>query len=210
MITNANQGGLNGLLAERALLISRIRRALSATNLDIKALIERELNVAFFPYEIWVSLPDLRQRYQAEDTPYLWVLDGEFSFTAATLFGPHGEERTDLPMLRAELHPRDGLRCTNLHLGAQNAADAKKNLDFAHLVVQKLEVIRGILDEANQALQEPIAAAQADYKRLEQVNLALRDITDGTHGKDVWFPLLEEHEPFNLDFTDEDGGLPPF
>jgi hypothetical protein len=210
MITNANQGGLNGLLAERALLISRIRRALSATNLDIKALIERELNVAFFPYEIWVSLPDLRQRYQAEDTPYLWVLDGDFSFSAATLFGPHGEEHMDLPMLRAELHPRDGLRCANFHLGAQNADVAKKNLDFAHLVVQKLEVIRGILDEANKALQEPIASARADYKRLEMVNIALREITDGTHGKEVWFPLLEEHEPFNLDFTDEDGGLPPF
>jgi hypothetical protein len=213
MITNANQGGLNGLLAERALLVSSIRRAIAAASLDVKAHIERELNVALFPYEIWVSLPDLRQRYTEEDCPYDWVLEGEFGLSAVTLLGPDGEQKLSMPALRGELHPRDGLRCTYLHLGVQTPEGAKESLDFARFVVSKMDEVHDVLRQANETLQAPIAAAKADFKRLETVNQALREVTGGQHGQAVFIPLLEDHEPFGLDFLmddDEGGGLPPF
>jgi len=213
------KGVLPALLKERAVLTSEVKRALANAKLDIKKELDREVNELLFPYDIWVSLPDVRQSYGWEDCEHRWVLSGDVELIGSErLDVPNGRLRS-MPRLRGHLNPKDGLEGLEFELSVQTKIMAHVNFRFAHHIVVKLDELKGLFKAANVRLQDLMIPIQETYNRLEEVNKELHELTNGTHGAPLNDPIFKEDEPYDssfLGFDDDDhdddwgGGLPPF
>ena len=213
------KGVLPALLKERAVLTSEVKRALANAKLDIKKELDREVNELLFPYDIWVSLPDVRQSYGWEDCEHRWVLSGDVELIGSErLDVPNGRMRS-MPRLHGHLNPKDGLEDLEFELSVQTKIMAHVNFRFAHHIVMKLDELKGLFKAANARLQDLMIPIQETYNRLEEVNKELHELTNGTHGAPLNDPIFKEDEPYDssfLGFDDDDhdddwgGGLPPF
>ena len=213
------KGVLPALLKERAVLTSEVKRALANAKLDIKKELDREVNELLFPYDIWVSLPDVRKSYGWEDCELRWVLTGDVELIGSErLDVPNGSMRS-MPRLRGHCNPKDGLEGLEFELSVQTKSMAHVNFRFAHHIVVKLDELKDLFKKANVKLQVLLAPIQETYNRLEVVNQELRELTNGTHGASLDSPVFKEDEPYDssfLGFDDDDhdddwgGGLPPF
>jgi len=213
------KGVLPALLKERAVLTSEVKRALANAKLDIKKELDREVNELLFPYDIWVSLPDVRQSYGWEDCEHRWVLSGDVELIGSErLDVPNGRLRS-MPRLRGHLNPKDGLEGLEFELSVQTKIMAHVNFRFAHHIVVSLDELKGLFKAANVRLQDLMIPIQETYNRLEEVNKELHELTNGTHGAPLNDPIFKEDEPYDssfLGFDDDDhdddwgGGLPPF
>lgn len=218
MNTNPNWG-LTALLKERAALTSEVRRALSVAKLDIKQVLDREINVLLFPYSVWVTIPELRQSHDFEDCAYRWVLSGEIQLVGAERLDRQDHVLLCMPAMHAQCSPTKGLEDTEFKLWFRTKEQAQENLRFANYIAMKLEELKAVFIAANDDLQELISPIKVKYDRLSVVNQELRELTFGTHGAKLNLSELEDYEPTDpkfLNFDDDDsddmwgGDLPPF
>jgi len=218
MNTNPNWG-LTALLKERAALTSEVRRTLSVARIDIKQVLDREINVLLFPYSVWVTIPELRQSHDFEECEYRWVLSGNVQLVGAERLDRQDHVLLCMPAMHAQCNPTKGLEDTEFKLWFRTKEEAQENLRFANYIAMRLEELKAVFIAANDELQELIIPIKANYDRLSVVNQELRELTFGTHGAELNLPELEDCEPTDpgfLSFDDDDsddiwgGDLPPF
>jgi len=218
MNTNPNWG-LTALLKERAALTSEVRRTLSVARIDIKQVLDREINVLLFPYSVWVTIPELRQSHDFEECEYRWVLSGNVQLVGAERLDRQDHVLLCMPAMHAQCNPIKGLEDTEFKLWFRTKEEAQENLRFANYIAMRLEELKAVFIAANDELQELIIPIKANYDRLSVVNQELRELTFGTHGAELNLPELEDCEPTDpkfLNFDDDDsddiwgGDLPPF
>ena len=216
MNTNPNWG-LTALLKERAALTSEVRRALSVAKLDIKQVLDREINVLLFPYSVWVTIPELRQSHDFEDCAYRWVLSGEIQLVGAERLDVQDYIMFSMPTMHAQCNPTKGLEDFDFRVSFRSKEEAQENLRFANFIAVRLEELKAIFIEANDELEDMISPIKVKYDRLSVVNQELRELTFGIHGAELNLPELEECEPTDpgfLNFGDDEsddiwGGNPP-
>ena len=216
MKTNPNWG-LTALLKERAALTSEVRRALSVAKLDIKQVLDREINVLLFPYSVWVTIPEVRQSLDFEKCEHRWVLAGDVQLVGAERLDVQDYIMFCMPTMHAQCNPTKGLEDFDFRVSFRSKEEAQENLRFANFIAVRLEELKAIFKEANDDLQELISPIKAKYDRLSVVNQELRELTFGVHGAELNLPELEDCEPTDpgfLSFDDDDsddiwGGNPP-
>jgi len=218
MITNPN-GGITALLKERAMLTSEVKRALATAKLDLKRVIDCEVNELLFPYDVWISIPEVRQSNSWDKSNFRWILSGDIELTGAErLDVPNGSMRT-MPRFHGRCNPTDGLDGLEFQFSVQTKGIAHVNLRFAHIVVLKIDELKNVFKSANAELQSLMEPIKVTYDRLEEVNNELRELTNGTHGAPFASFELQDEAPYDssfLGFDDDDhdddwgGGLPPF
>lgn len=218
MKTNPNWG-LTALLKERAALTSEVRRALSVAKIDIKQVLDREINVLLFPYSVWVTIPELRQSLDFEECAHRWVLSGDIQLVGAERLDRQDYIMSCMPTMHAQCNPKKGLEYFDFRVSFSSKEEAQENLRFANFIAMKLEELKAVFITANDDLQELISPIKAKYDRLSVVNQELRELTFGTHGAELNLTELEDLEPTDpkfLNFDDDDsddmwgGDLPPF
>lgn len=213
------KGVLTALLKERAVLTSDVKNALTAAKLDIKKVLDREVNELLFPYDVWLTLPEVRKSFAWDDCKHRWVLSGDVEIIGSErLDVPNGSLRS-MPRLHGHCNPNHGLEDLEFDFSVQTKSIAHVNFRFAHHVVVKLDELKDLFKSANEQLQGLMAPIQETYNRLEVVNKELRELTNGTHGTSLDMAVFKEDEPYDssfLGFDDDDhdddwgGGLPPF
>jgi hypothetical protein len=213
------KGVLPALLKERAVLTSEVKRALANAKLDIKETLDREINELLYPYDVWLSIPEIRQANKWDETDLRWILSGHVELTGSERLDVPDGSMSTMPEITGYCNPQTGLQGVKCELSVDTKGIAHVNFRFAHCVVLKLDELRALFIKANIDLQKIMAPIKEVYDRLEEVNKVLREITNGTHGAPLQLGVLEDNEPYNsntLGFDDDDhdndsgDDLPPF
>lgn len=179
MITNPN-GGITALLKERAMLTSEVKRALATAKLDLKRVIDCEVNELLFPYDVWTSIPEVRKSNSSDKSNFRWILSGDIELTGAErLDVPNGSMRT-MPRFHGRCNPTDGLEDLEFQFSVQTKGIAHVNLRFAHIVVLKIDELKNVFKSANAELQnlmEPITVSvDFNTKLFKSTNSTLRGL----------------------------------
>ena len=165
MITNPN-GGITALLKERAMLTSEVKRALTNAKLDINETLDREINELLYPYDVWLSIPEIRQANKWDETELRWILSGHVELTGSERLDVPDGSMSTMPEISGYCNPQSGLQGVKCELSVDTKGIAHVNFRFANCLVLKLDELRTLFIKANIDLQKMMAPIKEVYYRL--------------------------------------------
>jgi len=128
------------------MLTSEVKRTLATAKLDLKRVIDCEVNDLLFSYDVWISIPEVRQSNSWDKSNFRWILSGDIELTGAErLDVPNGSMRT-MPRFHGHCNPTVGLEGLVFQFSVQTKGISHVILRFAHIVVLKIDALVNVIE----------------------------------------------------------------